>query len=106
VLKILGVPWRASASLTASIQKAAFNVIDTRQDSTRRVNQSSTAARYMKPRAIHCPGSPRSQRHAAVARKIHLSHLFSFPEPPLVTGAPPDHDDLDEEPTRIARPLG
>ena len=25
------------------------------------------------------------QHHAAVARKIHLSLLFSFPEPPLVT---------------------
>jgi hypothetical protein len=29
--------------------------------------------------------SPRSQHHAAVARKIHLSRLFSFPEPPLGT---------------------
>ncbi|MCG6558319.1 hypothetical protein MB818_08925, partial [Ruegeria sp. 1NDH52C] len=27
--------------------------------------------------------SPRSQHHAAVARKIHLSRLFSFPEPSL-----------------------
>jgi hypothetical protein len=27
--------------------------------------------------------SPRSQHHAAVARKIHLSHLFRFQEPPL-----------------------
>jgi hypothetical protein len=25
------------------------------------------------------------QHHAAVARKIHLSLLFSFPEPPLIT---------------------
>ncbi|WP_113913662.1 type II toxin-antitoxin system RelE/ParE family toxin [Roseovarius dicentrarchi] len=29
--------------------------------------------------------SPRSQHHAAVARKIHLSRLFRFPEPPLDT---------------------
>ncbi|MAC80838.1 MAG: hypothetical protein CML66_22570 [Rhodobacteraceae bacterium] len=28
--------------------------------------------------------SPRSQHHAAVARKIHLSRLFRFPEPPLI----------------------
>jgi hypothetical protein len=27
--------------------------------------------------------SPRLQHHAAVARKIHLSRLFNFPEPPL-----------------------
>ena len=27
--------------------------------------------------------SPRSQHHAAVARKIHLFHLFRFVEPPL-----------------------
>tara|TARA_R110002049_G_scaffold199492_1_gene369929 strand:+ start:77 stop:403 length:327 start_codon:yes stop_codon:yes gene_type:complete len=26
---------------------------------------------------------PRSQLHAAVARKIHLSRLFNFPKPPL-----------------------
>jgi hypothetical protein len=27
--------------------------------------------------------SPRWQHHAAVARKVHLTNLFSFPEPPL-----------------------
>jgi hypothetical protein len=27
--------------------------------------------------------SPRSQHHAAVAQKIHLSRLFRFPQPPL-----------------------
>jgi hypothetical protein len=30
--------------------------------------------------------SPRSQHHAAVARKIHLSRLFRFLEPPLSAG--------------------
>ena len=45
VLKISGLPWRARASSTASMQKSASSVIDTRQARTRRVNQSSTAAR-------------------------------------------------------------
>jgi hypothetical protein len=36
------------------------------------------------PRAVVLSwSSPRLQHHAAVARKIHLSLLFSFPEPPL-----------------------
>ena len=45
VLKIPGVPWRASASSTASMQKPASSVIDTGHARTRRVNKSSTAAR-------------------------------------------------------------
>jgi hypothetical protein len=31
--------------------------------------------------------SPRSQHHAAVARKIHLSRLFRYSQPPLLTDA-------------------
>ncbi|KAB2531868.1 hypothetical protein AL035_21320, partial [Salipiger aestuarii] len=50
-----GAPGRANASATASMQKPASSVIDTRQARTRRVNQSRTAARQMNPRAIHCP---------------------------------------------------
>jgi hypothetical protein len=34
------------------MQNAASIAIDTRHDSTRRLNQSSTTARYTKPRAI------------------------------------------------------
>jgi hypothetical protein len=45
VLNISGLPCRANASSTASMQKSASGVIETRQDSTRRVNQSRTAAR-------------------------------------------------------------
>ena len=52
VLKMSGRPCRASASSTASRQTLASIVIETRQDSTRRLNQSSTAARSTKPRAI------------------------------------------------------
>ena len=43
VLKISGLPCRVSASSTASRQKSTFMVIETRHDSTRRMNQSSTA---------------------------------------------------------------
>ena len=45
VLKISGVPWRASASSRASMQKSADSVIDSRQARTFRLNQSMTAAR-------------------------------------------------------------
>ena len=45
VLKISGAPCLARASSTASMQKSASMLIDTRQDKTRRVNQSITAAR-------------------------------------------------------------
>ena len=41
--KISGLPCRVSASSTASRQKSTFMVIETRHDSTRRMNQSSTA---------------------------------------------------------------
>jgi hypothetical protein len=44
VLKISGVPRRASASSTASRQNATCIAIDTRHDRTRRLNQSTTAA--------------------------------------------------------------
>jgi hypothetical protein len=40
--------------------------------------------RAVSPRAVVLSWScPHLQHHAAVARKIHLSLLFSFPEPPL-----------------------
>src|ERR1700676_4831173 len=45
VLKISGLPCRASASSTASRQNATSIVIDTRHARTRRLNQSTTAAR-------------------------------------------------------------
>ena len=45
VLKISGRPCRASASSTASRQKSTSIVIDNRQARTRRLNQSTTAAR-------------------------------------------------------------
>src|SRR3954454_19195927 len=41
----LGLPYWASAASTASRQKSTARVIDTRQDSTLRLNQSTTAAR-------------------------------------------------------------
>jgi len=47
--------------------------------------------------------SPRSQHHAAVARKIHLSHLFSFPEPPLLTDGRIEIDNNTVE--RTIRPI-
>jgi len=41
--------------------------------------------RAVSPRAVVLSwSSPRLQHHAAVARKIHLSRLFRFPEPPLI----------------------
>lgn len=45
VLKMLGLPGRARASATVSTQDAASIVVETRHDSTRRLNQSSTTAR-------------------------------------------------------------
>ena len=45
VLKISGLPCLASASSTASRQNSTSIVIDTRHDRTRRLNQSTTAAR-------------------------------------------------------------
>src|SRR5208283_5248370 len=52
VLKISGRPYLANASSTASRQNSTSMVIDSRQARTRRLNQSITAARYTKPRAI------------------------------------------------------
>jgi hypothetical protein len=45
VLKTSGLPYRAIASSSASTRKSASMVIDSRQDSTRRPNQSMTAAK-------------------------------------------------------------
>jgi len=45
VLTMSGRPWRASASSRASMQKSAVRVIDSRQASTFRLCQSTTAAR-------------------------------------------------------------
>jgi len=45
VLKISGLPCLAIASSTASRQNSTSIVIDTRHDRTRRLNQSTTAAR-------------------------------------------------------------
>ena len=45
VLKISGLPCFASASSTASRQNSTSIVIETRQDKTLRLNQSTTAAR-------------------------------------------------------------
>src|SRR4051812_8349768 len=44
-IEISGLPYWASAASTASRQKSTARVIDTRQDSTLRLNQSTTAAR-------------------------------------------------------------
>ena len=45
VLKISGLPWRARAFSSVSTRNAASIVIETRHDSTLRLNQSSTTAR-------------------------------------------------------------
>ncbi len=45
VLKISGLPWHARASCSVSMQNAASMVMDNRHDNTRRVAQSSAAAR-------------------------------------------------------------
>jgi len=45
VLKISGRPCRANASSSASRQNSTSMLIDTRQASTRRLNQSTTAVR-------------------------------------------------------------
>jgi hypothetical protein len=45
VLKMSGLPCRAKASSTASMQKSVSSVIETRHDRARRLNQSSTTTR-------------------------------------------------------------
>jgi hypothetical protein len=45
VLKISGFPCRVSASFTASMQKSVSRVMESRQDRTLRLYQSTTAAR-------------------------------------------------------------
>ena len=45
VLKISGLPWRAKASCTASMQNSTSIVIDSRQAKNRRLNESTTAVR-------------------------------------------------------------
>ena len=52
VLKISGAPYRAIASSSASTQKSAVMLLETRQLKTRRLYQSITATKYTKPRAI------------------------------------------------------
>ncbi len=51
VLKISGFPFPRRASSKASRQNETSMVIDSRQLSTRRLNQSTTAARYGKQKA-------------------------------------------------------
>jgi hypothetical protein len=45
VLKIAGLPYLTSAASSASRQNATSSVMETCQESTRRLNQSTTAAR-------------------------------------------------------------
>ena len=45
VLKISGVPWRAKASSSASVQNPASSVFDSRQARTWRLAQSMIATR-------------------------------------------------------------
>ena len=52
VLTISGVPKRMIASSSASMQKSAVSVFDSRHDRTRRLAQSSTTARHTNPRFI------------------------------------------------------
>jgi hypothetical protein len=51
-LKIYGAPYFAIASSSASTQKSAVMLFDIRQLRTFRLNQSMTATKYTKPRAI------------------------------------------------------
>ena len=52
VLKILGLPKRASASSSASTQNELSVVFDSRQLNTARLAQSMIATRYRNPRPI------------------------------------------------------
>lgn len=62
-----GGPKRGSASSTASKQSSTSIEIDTCQASTRREYQSTTAARYTKPRAIGLSGE---YHHCSIMRLI------------------------------------
>ena len=52
LLKIVGLPWRAGACSSASMQNLTSGEIDTHHASTRRVNQSMMARRQTKPLAM------------------------------------------------------
>jgi len=62
VLKISGLPYRASASSTASMQKSTSIVMDSRHDRTRRLTSVSLARAKLAKREGTNPPRPRDRR--------------------------------------------
>ena len=69
---ISGLPWRRMAPFKASMHRLVSSVVDGRQAKTFRLDQSSTATRQTKPRAIHCQAGDLQSKSAERGNVGHV----------------------------------